>query len=188
MNFSLFQNNLPLEKGGALHLNKLESPSPKDGLCQVWSKLAQWFWRRGFFKESGRIRRRFGRNVAYNKGWKIIDDSYAFSNAIRLIVFLITGKLVKFYKNVFCFFKIWFWIGQYDQFHTIIDKFYFVLEEFWCLWVLSPRIWNVIWMHLSKMNLLHQLKNWRDDPWPRDTPKIIFLFYFGVENMLSQNI
>ena len=36
----------PLEKGGALHLNKLESPSPKDALCQVWLKLAQWFWRR----------------------------------------------------------------------------------------------------------------------------------------------
>ena len=44
--FSLFRNYLPLEKGGALHLNKLESPSPKDALCQVWLKLAQWFWRR----------------------------------------------------------------------------------------------------------------------------------------------
>ena len=30
--FSLFQNYLPLEKGGALHLNKLESPSHKDAL------------------------------------------------------------------------------------------------------------------------------------------------------------
>ena len=44
--FSLFRNYLPLEKGGALHLKKLESPSPKDALCQVWLKLAQWFWRR----------------------------------------------------------------------------------------------------------------------------------------------
>ena len=33
----------------ALHLNKFESPSPKDALCQVWLKLAQWFWRRRFF-------------------------------------------------------------------------------------------------------------------------------------------
>ena len=33
--FSLFRNYLPLEKGGALHLNKLESPSPKNVLCQV---------------------------------------------------------------------------------------------------------------------------------------------------------
>ena len=47
--FSLFRNYLPLEKGGPLHLNKLESPSPKDALCQVWIKLAQYFWRRGFF-------------------------------------------------------------------------------------------------------------------------------------------
>ena len=46
--FSLFRNYLPLEKGGAHHLNKLESPSPKDALCQVWLKLAQWFWRRRF--------------------------------------------------------------------------------------------------------------------------------------------
>ena len=44
--FSLFRNYLPLEKGGALHLKKLESPLPKDALCQVWLKLAQWFWRR----------------------------------------------------------------------------------------------------------------------------------------------
>ena len=46
--FSLFRNHLLLEKGGALHLNKLESPSPKDALCQVWLKLTQWFWRRRF--------------------------------------------------------------------------------------------------------------------------------------------
>ena len=44
--FSLFPYYLPLEKGGALHLNKLESPSPKDTLCQVWLKLVQWFLRR----------------------------------------------------------------------------------------------------------------------------------------------
>ena len=46
--FSLFLNYLPLEEGRALHLNKLKSPSPKDALCQVWLKLAQWFWRRRF--------------------------------------------------------------------------------------------------------------------------------------------
>ena len=45
----LFCTYLPLEKGGAHHLNKLDSPSPKDALCQVWLKLAQWFWRRRFF-------------------------------------------------------------------------------------------------------------------------------------------
>ena len=44
--FSLFPNDLPLEKGMVLHLNKLEFPLPKDVLCQVWLKLAQWFLRR----------------------------------------------------------------------------------------------------------------------------------------------
>ena len=32
----VFRNYLPLEKGGALHLNKRESPSPKDALCQLF--------------------------------------------------------------------------------------------------------------------------------------------------------
>ena len=45
--FLLFRNNLPLEKGGALHLNKLESLLPK-ALCQVWLKLAQLFLKRRF--------------------------------------------------------------------------------------------------------------------------------------------
>jgi hypothetical protein len=40
----LFRYYLPLEKGYSLGLNKLESPSPKNDLCQVWLKLAQWFW------------------------------------------------------------------------------------------------------------------------------------------------
>ena len=39
---------LPLEKGVAFLLNKLESPPPKDALCQIWLKLAQCFWRRRF--------------------------------------------------------------------------------------------------------------------------------------------
>ena len=38
--------HLPLKKGVVLHLNRLESPSPKYNLCSVWLKLALWFWRR----------------------------------------------------------------------------------------------------------------------------------------------
>ena len=34
--FRQFRKYLPLEKGLALYLKKLESPSPKDALCQVW--------------------------------------------------------------------------------------------------------------------------------------------------------
>ena len=46
--FSLFHNYLSLEKGWDLHLNKVESLSPKDALCPVKWELAQWFWRRFF--------------------------------------------------------------------------------------------------------------------------------------------
>ena len=46
--FLLFTNYLPFEKSVSLYLNKLESPSSKDALCQVWLKLALWFWRRRF--------------------------------------------------------------------------------------------------------------------------------------------
>ena len=44
--FSLFRNYLPLKKDGVLHFNKLESSSLKDASCQIWLKLAKWFWRR----------------------------------------------------------------------------------------------------------------------------------------------
>jgi hypothetical protein len=43
--FLLFCYYLPLEKGDPLHLNKLETPPPKNDMCQVWLKLAKWFRR-----------------------------------------------------------------------------------------------------------------------------------------------
>ena len=48
--FLQFRNYFSLQKGGGLYLNKIEPPSPKDELCQVWLKLARWFMRRRFFK------------------------------------------------------------------------------------------------------------------------------------------
>ena len=48
--FYLFHNYLPLEKGVVLHLNILESPLPKDILCQVWLKLVLYSrWCVAFF-------------------------------------------------------------------------------------------------------------------------------------------
>ena len=44
--FLLFRNYLPLKKGRALYLNKLEFPLPNGALCKVWLKLAQWFLER----------------------------------------------------------------------------------------------------------------------------------------------
>ena len=123
--------------------------------------------------------------MAYNKGWKITDDPCAFSNATRLIVILITENLVKFCQNVFCFFKTWFWIGQYDPFHTKSDKFYFVFKEFCCLWVLSPLSTNLkcFMDAFIKNEFTASIK--KMERWPRNTQNVIFLFYFWVENMLK---
>ena len=49
MYLSQFRYSHLLEKGMALHLNKLECPSPKDALLQDWLKLDRWFWRWRFF-------------------------------------------------------------------------------------------------------------------------------------------
>ena len=35
-------------KGVGLHLNKFESPSPRNNLCHVLLRLAQWLWRRNW--------------------------------------------------------------------------------------------------------------------------------------------
>ena len=45
-----FRYNLPLKMGVVLHLNKVESPTPKDALCQDGLKIDQWIWRRRFFE------------------------------------------------------------------------------------------------------------------------------------------
>ena len=38
--FLLFHNYLPFEKSVALYMNKLESPSPKDALCEFFFKIS----------------------------------------------------------------------------------------------------------------------------------------------------
>jgi hypothetical protein len=45
---SHFCDYLPFEEDQSLWLNKLEFPSPKDNMYQVWLILACWFWRRIF--------------------------------------------------------------------------------------------------------------------------------------------
>ena len=48
MYFHYFDRYYLFFENGTLHLNKLESHSHKDALCQVWLKLVRWFWRRRF--------------------------------------------------------------------------------------------------------------------------------------------
>ena len=39
-----YHPQFPLKKDVILHFDKLEFPSPKNVLCQVWLKLVKWFW------------------------------------------------------------------------------------------------------------------------------------------------
>ena len=124
------------------------------------------------------------------------DENYrrfnAFSIDIHLIVFLNTGKLVKFYCHIFCLFKILFGKRQYDPFHTIIDKYLPILKNCVISGSCLHEFWNVLRMRFSQMKLLCQSKNWRDDrDTHRDTQRVFFFFLgggYGVENMLSSNI
>ena len=141
-------------------------------------------WRKNKNKASGRIRLILSRNVDKLKRLKIMVYSYSFSNAIRLIVFLIKGKWVNVYFNAFCFFRIWFWKGQHNPFHTKIDKS-FVFKESCCFWVFSPRIWSVLWMRFSLKNLLHQFKKWRNGP--EITKKLFSVLFLGWKYAKSKH-
>ena len=66
--FLLFRNYLPLEKGLALYLKKLESHLPKNVLCQVWLKLARCFLRWRFFKISSIYFKLFRNYLHLEKG------------------------------------------------------------------------------------------------------------------------
>ena len=59
---------LPVVRGVALHLKKPEFPVSKNALCQVWLKLAYWFWWRRWACEKftdGRTDKR--RTIGYQK-------------------------------------------------------------------------------------------------------------------------
>ena len=69
--------------------------------------------------------------------------------------------------------------NNFEEDNKKIDKVNFVFKESCCLWVSSPRIWNVFWMRIGLKNLLHQLKTRRDDP--EITKKLLFCFIFGLK-------
>mgnify|MGYP003691595853 CR=1 FL=1 len=48
MHFRNFVIISPWKRAGTFIWTNLKPP-PKDALCQVWLKLAKWFWRRRFF-------------------------------------------------------------------------------------------------------------------------------------------
>ena len=80
----LFCYHLQLEKGMALHLKKLESPSPRNAMWQDWLELDMWFCRR-FFKFSNFQHYIFAILLALplEKVWQLIQGCFV-SNLVEI--------------------------------------------------------------------------------------------------------
>ena len=114
-----------------LHLNKLESLSPKDALWQVWLKLAQWFWRRRFlnfvnvfctislFSPVGK-----GRGHSFEETWIPFTQGYFVQSLEKLAQ--------------------WFWRKEFFNFINVFSLFHNYLP-----W---KKVGSFIWKNL---NLLH---------------------------------
>ena len=129
--FSLFHYYLPLEKGRALHLKKHELPSPKDTLCQVWLKLAHFFWRRFFFK----LVNIFSLLVIISR-WKRAGP-FIWTNLNSLHPRILVPSLVEICP-------------------AVLEKILKILSMCFCYFVIiSPRkrAWPFIWTNLSPLHI-----------------------------------
>ena len=58
-----------------LHLKKILNPRfPKDALCQIWLKLAKWFWRRKFLNNVNVFL--LFKLSPLGKGWPIFEQTW----------------------------------------------------------------------------------------------------------------
>jgi hypothetical protein len=94
--FLLFCYYLPLGEGFPLHLNNLESSPPKDDLCHVWSKLAQWFWRRSRKCKSLQTDRD-GRRTTYRWSEKLVNFQLRWASKINHSITSLQNKLLRIY-------------------------------------------------------------------------------------------
>ena len=120
-----------MEKSGALDLNKLVSPSSKDTLYQVWLKLAQWFWRRRFFK----IVNVFSLFLIISP-WKRVGP-------------LIWTNLYPLHPRILCTKFGWNWPSGSGEEYFEIPLMYFPY-----LVIISPwkRAWPFIWTNLNPLH------------------------------------
>ena len=103
MYFSQFHNYDLLVKGVALHLNKLECPSPKDALLQVWLKFDGSFWERRFFKNLVHVFLLFRNYLPSEKGGVIHFNKIQESIVPSLVEFdpVLLEKIFKLCQCIF---------------------------------------------------------------------------------------
>ena len=84
-----------------LYLLELESPSSKDALCQVWLKLAKWFWRKHFsissmfflFSTLSPVRK--GHGPSFEQTWMPFTQGYFLPSLVE-ICSMVLEKTFKF--------------------------------------------------------------------------------------------
>ena len=122
--FLLFHYYLPLKKGVALHLNKLESPSTKGALCQVWLKLSRWFLRRRWTCEKFTDGRTDGRTDDGRQAIRKVHLSFHHRWAKNTMVWFscIKEHLFKV-LNITCFFYLPCVLSA-ERLYTAINNFF----------------------------------------------------------------
>ena len=108
------------------HLKKLESPSPKDAMCQDWLKLAQWFWRGEFFYFVN-VFLLFCNYLPLEKGGVLHLNKLESPSPKDALWLVEIGPVVlekKIYKFCQCIFAIWF------------VKNYIMLKRNWGTWMI----------------------------------------------------
>ena len=115
-----------------LQKNKLESPSSKDALCQVWLILAQWFWRRGFF------------NLSIYSLYFVIISPWK-----RVGPFIWTNLNPLHPRIIYAMFS-WNWPSGYGEEDFLNLSMYFHNSVIISTW---KRAWPFIWSNLNPLHI-----------------------------------
>ena len=85
------------------HLNKLEYSSPMNALCQVWLKLAQKFWRRGFlnFGNVFSLFRHYLPLVSFAQTWILFIHECFVSSLVEIDPEVLEKSFLKFRQCIF---------------------------------------------------------------------------------------
>ena len=130
---------LPLEKGVALYLNKLESTLSRDALWKVWLKLAHWFWRRRFLN----------------------FVSFCYYLPLEKGVVLHLNNLNPLHPRMLCAKFGWNWLSgsseEENRKTTTTDNGQIVFKKLWLRW---QKIYTI---HKSEINVLGGRCVWRCD-------------------------
>ena len=125
------KNPIIYENWMVLQLNTLESPLQKDALCQIWLKLALWFWRKRFLISS-----MYFCYLIIISPWKRVGPT-------------IWTNLNPLYPRMLCAKFGWNWLSGSGEEDFLISSMYFHYFV-----IISPwkRVGPFIWTNLNPLH------------------------------------